>query len=62
MQGLVATIKRSNKRFLSCNNLIKKDIEIILTKCMITSEDSLLKVEHVIALAGLKEINEQYAL
>ncbi len=57
-KGLYNGIKEAIKELLLRNNLSEKDIQHIIASGMITSEGGLLKVDHVPAPAGLKELNE----
>lgn len=56
--GLYNGIKEAIRELLVRNNLSEKDIEHIIASGMITSEGGLLKVDHVPAPAGLKELNK----
>lgn len=57
-QGLFDGVKNAITTLLSRNNLTETDIETVICAGMITSEGGLLKVDHVSAPAGLKELNK----
>lgn len=56
-EGLFQNVKNAINTLLTRNNLTEKDVEVIITAGMITSEGGLLKVDHLAAPAGLKELN-----
>lgn len=56
-EGLFKGVKDAINSLLTRNGLKENDIKTIITSGMITSEGGLLKVQHIPAPAGLKELN-----